>query len=154
MELRKLTQAVDSRYATDYELAQIEQFSSSFKTRVNLYHKLAQAEGLILMELYKQLHQSHPTLFIFNNQDVSQKCRYEVQVTFQYAVQSILWGESWLQENFLLWFQTIIRSLKLQPTCEVVYSRLEALLQGTLPPTESAIICPIICTIRKSLTEP
>lgn len=154
IELRKWSRQIDSRYATDQELAQIEALSTSLTARLALYSKLARAEEQILNELYRRIALSHPNLFMLNNKNVVEQCKHEVRYTFHHAVQALLLGEEWLQEELLLWFQTIIRSLRLQYVCEVVYATLENLLRTTLPIAESQMICPIIQTVRRSLTQP
>lgn len=117
-----------------------------------VYNKLKNAEEQVLTELYRQLNHAYPNLFVFNGKDVSQKCKEEVRYTFRQGVQAILLGDEWLQTNFLLWLQTIIQSLKLQLVCQVIYQTLENLLRASLPEAESQIICPIIHTIKESLT--
>lgn len=153
VEFDKLANKVGSRYATDEELKVFEQFSSSAASRLALYHKMARAETQILAALYAQIATSHPRLFILNQRDVSEQCKREVQYTFRYAVFSLILGEAWLQENLLAWLQTVIRSLKLQPICDVVYRTLEKLLEANLSPAEGQLICPIIRTVRESLTQ-
>ncbi|WP_088892958.1 hypothetical protein [Leptolyngbya ohadii] len=145
---------IDDRYANDQELTELEQVSQHMVERLRLYQKLSQGEEQILAELYKRLSTTHSQLFILNGKDVSAQCRNEVQYTLHQAIQSLLLGEDWLQESFLLWMQTIIRSLKLQSVCNVVYSTLETLLQSALTPQESQIICPVIQQIKESLTQP
>ncbi len=154
IELRSFASQIDGRYATDQELAQIEAISTSLTARLALYSKLARAEEQILNELYRRISISHPNLFILNNKNVTEQCKYEVRYTLHHAVQALLLGEDWLQEDLLLWFQTIIRSLRLQSVCEVIYGTLENLLRTTLPVAESQMICPIIQTVRRSLTLP
>ncbi|HEY9700119.1 MAG TPA: hypothetical protein V6D10_22895 [Trichocoleus sp.] len=154
IELHKFAQKIDSRYATDQELTQIEAISTSFAARLALYSKLARAEEQILNELYRRIAISHPNLFILNNKNVVEQCKNEVRYTFHHAIQALLLGEDWLQEDLLLWFQTIIRSLRLQPVCKVIYTTLENLLSTTLPSAESQMICPIIQTVKQSLTQP
>lgn len=145
---------IDDRYATDQELTELEQVSQHMIDRLRLYQKLSQGEEQILGELYKRLSTTHAQIFILNGKDVSAQCQREVQYTLHQAIQSLLLGEDWLQESFLLWMQSIIRSLKLQPVCNVVYSTLEILLQSALSPQESQIFCPIIRQIKDSLTQP
>lgn len=153
LELKKFADQMDARYASDEELKLFETLSSCAPSRIALYSKLAQAEEQILAVLYRQLETTHPQVFVINQRDVSLQCKQEVQYTFRQAVYSILLGEEWLMENFLSWMQTIVRSLKLQQPCGVVYQTLERLLQVNLPLAESQIICPIIRTIRESLTQ-
>lgn len=152
VDFYELARETDTGYLSNEELMPFEAFSHSFPTRVAVYNKLMNAEEKILTELYRQINYAYPNLFVFNGQDVSAKCREEVRFTLRQAIQAILLGEEWLQTNFLLWFQTIIQSLKLQLVCEIVYQTLENLLGASLPEAESRIICPIIHMVRKSLT--
>ncbi|MBD1852138.1 hypothetical protein [Leptolyngbya sp. FACHB-711] len=145
---------IDGRYATDQELVELEQLSQMTIDRFQLYSKLAQAEERILNELYQRVSASHPQIFQMEGRDVSVQCRHDVRYTFHHAVQSMLLGEAWLQEDLLIWFQTITRSRKIQPRCEVVYSALENLLRSALPPKESQLICPIIRKIKETLIQP
>jgi hypothetical protein len=145
---------IDGRYASDQELTELEQLSQLTADRFQLYSKLAQAEERILNELFQRVAAIQPQVLIVDGRDVSAHCRSDVQNTLHYAIQSLLLGETWLQEEFLLWFQGIIRSLKLQPVCQIVYSTLESLLRSALPFKESQLICPIISRIRESLTQP
>lgn len=152
VDIYELARETDTNYLANEELTKFEEFSHSFATRIAVYNKLKNAEGQILTELYRQVNYTYPNWFVFNGKDVSTRCKEEVQFAFRYAVQAILLGEEWLQTNFLLWFQTIIQSLKLQLVCEVIYQTLENLLKASLPEAEGKIICPIIHTVRKSLT--
>ncbi|WP_179228585.1 hypothetical protein [Leptolyngbya ohadii] len=145
---------IDNRYATDQELQELEQISQELTDRLRLYQKLLQAEEQILAELYKRVLAIDPHLFLLDGRNVASQCQRDVRHTFHQSIQSMLLGETWLQDNLLLWFQSVIRSFKIQPRCELVYSTLETLLQAALPPQESQIICPIIRRVKECLTQP
>lgn len=152
VDLYELAREADTNYLANEKLTALEDFSRSFTTRMVVYNKLKNAEEQILVELYRQVKSVYPTLLVINGKDVSAQCKEEIRFTFRQAVQAILLGEQWLRTNFLLWFQTIIQSLKLQLVCEVIYQTLENLLRASLPEAEGKIICPIIQTVRESLT--
>jgi hypothetical protein len=145
---------IDGRYATEQELQELELVFQELTDRLRLYQKLLQAEDQILTELYKRVLAIDPHLFLLDGRNVSAQCQRDVRYTFHQSVQSMLLGETWLQDNLLLWFQSVIRSFKIQPRCELVYSTLERLLQSSLPPQESQFICPIIRRVKESLTQP
>ena len=148
-QLHTLVREVDGRYATDTELLFLQNYLHTARLRFSAYQKIQQAEKNIIQQVKKKLLAIDPQLLQRGKVDLSAKWQRDTVRGLRFCVHALLVGdEGGLEENFLLWFQSVMRSFKAQPSCKLTYKVLQDVVRQYLTPQEAELFCPILAQAR------
>lgn len=151
-QLKHLSFEADGRYATDQELQFVNDYAQSFNLRLQTYQKLQTIESALVQQVYDKL-KSHKALpLYFAGDDVSHKWKQDTIRVLRYSAIAMLMNDpETLQERFLLWFQTIMRSFGVQQNCDITYGIMQEIVKEHLTPTQANLFCPILEINRRYL---
>lgn len=151
-QLNSLSLEVEGRYATDAELQFIVDFVESFPQRLQTYQNLQQAEAAILQQTYARVRSIDPRLLVSGVEDLTPKWKRDTVRTLRYTAAAVLLNDpETLQEQFLLWFQTIMRAFGAQRSCDVTYGAMQEAVKQQLPTQQANLVCPLLELNRRAL---
>lgn len=144
-QLQTLVREVDGRYATDSELLFLQNYLHTARLRFSAYQKIQKAEKNIIQQVKTKLMTIDPQLLRRGKVDLSTKWQRDTVKGLRFCAHAFLTGdEEGLEENFLLWFQSVMRSFKAQPSCNITYKVLQDVVRQYLTPQEAELFCPIL----------
>jgi Phycobilisome protein len=150
--LYKLTHETDGRYATDDELAFIDQYARSFSLRVQTYQRLQATESAILQQVQAKMQALDPGLFRAGNSDVTLKWKRDTIRVLRYsAIAMLLDDPDTLRERFLFWFRTVMKAFGAERSCNMTYTVMQEVVKQNLTPTQANLFCPILEINRQIL---
>jgi Phycobilisome protein len=150
-QLNTLMLEADGRYATDAELMFLQNYLKTARLRFSAYQKLQAAEPRILEQMIVKLKAVDPTFLQLGpgNSDSTVKSHRDGQYFFRYATQALLVDDTEaIQEQLLLWLQTIKHAFKHERCTRASYSILEELVQQYLSADEAKLMAPIFESAR------
>ncbi|MDX2216128.1 MAG: hypothetical protein SFY66_22880 [Oculatellaceae cyanobacterium bins.114] len=153
-QINRLSVQIDGRYADDAELQFISDYIQAFPTRLQTYIKLQAAEATIVQQVYDKMRLLNPNLFTPENADLSNKWKRDTIRTLRYSAAAMLVDDpEILQERFLSWFQTIMRSFGAQQSCNMTYEIMQDVVKQHLTTTQANLFCPILVLNQRYLGE-
>ncbi|MEM8611348.1 MAG: phycobilisome protein [Cyanobacteria bacterium P01_H01_bin.105] len=148
-QLQILVREVDGRYATDTELMFLQDYLKTARLRFSAYQKLQKAEKDIIQQVKHKLKIADPHLLVRGKVDLSVKWHRDTVRVLRYCAHALLVSdEEGLEETFLLWFQSIMRSFKAQHSCDITYKVMQDVVRQHLTPQEAELFCPILAQAR------
>lgn len=151
-QIEALVREVDGRYATDAELIFLQNYLQTARLRFSTYQKMQKAEPEIIRQVKQKLKATNPQLLRRGKVDLSPKWQRDTVRVFRHCVHALLVAdEQGLEENFLLWFQSVMRSFKAQKSCDVTYKVMQDVVRQYLTPQEAELFCPILGQARRLL---
>ncbi|HEY9647052.1 MAG TPA: hypothetical protein V6C88_11810 [Chroococcidiopsis sp.] len=151
-QFQRLELKTDGRYATDSELQFLEDCIQTYDLRVQTYHTLKTAEMLIVQEVLAKVKAIDANLLRHENNDVTNKWKSDTLRVLRYSAIAMLVNDpDTLQERFLLWFQTIMRSFNAQRSCDITYEVMQQVVKRHLTPEQAGLFCPILELNRQCL---
>ncbi len=151
-KLKNLVSEVDGRYATDGELMFLKGYLETAHLRFSAYQKIQAAESKIVQQVKQQIKSTEPQLLRSGPADLSGKWQRDTLRGLRYCAHAMLVADSdGLEENFLLWFQAVMRAFKAQPSCDATYRILQSVVRQYLTPEEAGLFCPILEQARTTL---
>ncbi len=151
-QLQTLVREVDGRYATDTELMFLQDYLKTARLRFSAYQKIQKAEQEIIQQVKKKLKAADPQLLRRGKVDLSAKWQRDTVKGLRYCAHALLVAdEEGLEERFLIWFQSIIRSFKAQRSCDTTYKVMQDVARQYLTPEEAELFCPILAQARAML---
>jgi len=152
-QLEHLSREVDGRYASDAELTFAIDYVRSFTLRVQTYQKLQELESTIIQQTYAKMQAIDPTIFAGTNPvEINRKCVHDMSCGLRAIAMAVLLNDpDFLQEQFLQWLQTIMRSLGKAHTCDVMYSTLQDVVKQHLTQPQANLVCPLLELSRRTL---
>lgn len=147
-----LSLQADGRYADDAELQFISDYTQSFHLRLQTYEKLQASESQIVQQVYDKIRVLNPHLFRLGNDDLSNKWKRDTIRTLRYSAAAMLVNDpATLEERFLSWFQTIMRSFGAQRSCDLTYQVMQEVVKQHLTVTQANLFCPILALNQRYL---
>ncbi|MBX2862140.1 MAG: phycobilisome protein [Leptolyngbyaceae cyanobacterium MAG.088] len=151
-QLQTLVREVDGRYATDAELMFLQNYLKTARLRFSAYQKIQKAEKDIIQQVKSKIKATEPQLLRHGKVDLSVKWQRDAVRGLRYCAHALLVAdEAGLEEGFLLWFQSIMRSFKAQPSCNITYKVMQDVVRQHLTPQEAELFCPILSQARRLL---
>jgi Phycobilisome protein len=151
-QFNRLSIQADGRYANDVELEFISNYTQSFTLRLQTYEKLQASESQIIQQVYDKMQGRDPNLFRLGNEDFSSKWKRDTLRTLRYSAAAMLLNDpDTLQERFLSWFQTIMRSFGAQQSCNATYEIMQDVIKQHLTSTQASLFCPILALNQQYL---
>ncbi|NJP12197.1 MAG: phycobilisome protein [Leptolyngbyaceae cyanobacterium RU_5_1] len=151
-QLRKLSYETDGRYATDEELAFVDDYARSFYLRVQTYQRLQAVEAVIVRQVQAKLRSLNPTLFRNSDADLAAKWKRDTIRVLRYsAIVMLLNDPNTLRERLLFWFRTVMRAFGAERSCNLTYAVMQEVVKQHLTPTQAQIFCPILELNRQIL---
>ncbi|QYO64259.1 phycobilisome protein [Leptolyngbya sp. 7M] len=152
-QLERLSRELDGRYASDAELAFVIDYVRSFNLRVQTYQKLQELESTIVQQACVKMRAIDPGVFVGKNQeDLTRKCVRDLVYGLRATALAVLLNDpDALQEELLLWLQTIMRSLGKSHVCDIMYSALQDVIKQHLTPPQANLVCPLLESNRRIL---
>lgn len=147
-----LSSLADGRYATDAELQFITNYVESFELRVQTYLRLQELESVLVQQTYIKMRSIDPSLFSYNNTDISAKWRQDTIRVLRYVAVTVLIDDAKvLRERFLFWFCTVMKAFNAQRSCNMTYQVLQAIVKQHLTASQANLVCPILELTRCTL---
>lgn len=152
-QLEHLSREVDGRYASDAELAFAIDYVRSYNLRVQTYQKLQELESTIVQQTYVKMRAMDPSIFTSSNgEDITRRCASDMLAGLRAAAMAVLLNDpDALQDQLLLWFQTIVRAIDKVHACNVEYTALQEVIKQNLTPPQANLVCPILEIHRRML---
>ncbi|MEM7063091.1 MAG: phycobilisome protein [Cyanobacteria bacterium P01_B01_bin.77] len=151
-QIQTLVREVDGRYATDAELIFLQNYLKTARSRFSAYQKIQKAEVEIIQQVKQKLKAMDPQLLRRGKVDLSAKWQRDAVRGLRYCTHALLVAdEEGLEESFLLWFQSIMRSFKAQHSCDITYKVMQDIVRQYLTPQEAELFCPILAQARRLL---
>ncbi|MEA5463122.1 phycobilisome protein [Leptothoe sp. PORK10 BA2] len=148
-QLQTLVREVDGRYATDTELLFLQNYLQTARLRFSAYQKIQKAEKEIIQQVKQKLKATHPQFLQRGKVDFSAKWQRDTIRGLRFCAHALLVAdEEGLKEHFLLWFQSVMRSFKAQPSCDMTYKIIQDIVRQYLTPQEAELFCPILAQAR------
>ena len=143
---------VDGRYATDSELQFAGHYFESFQLRLSAYRKLQLAEMQIVQRVQNRVFQLDPHS-AYNQPVSATTCQRDMLFVLRYSAIALLLDDTrLLEENVLLWLQTILRCFKdHQKRADLSYQVMQDVVREFLTPIEADLFCPILELDRRFL---
>jgi hypothetical protein len=150
--LYSLHAQIDGRYAADTELQFAHQYCELFRLRLSAYQKLQRSEAQIVQQVQSKVLQLDPNS-AYNLPAIAASCQRDMQFVLRYSAIALLLDDTrLLEENVLLWLQTILRSFKEhQKRADLTYQVMQEVVQEFLTPAEASLFCPILELDRRHL---
>lgn len=143
--LARLSVEADGRYASSQELQCLKDYIQSLDLRVSAYKKIQAAEAEIINSVEAKMQATNPNLFRKGNRDVSHICKRDRIDVLRYSATALLSNDlDRLQQNFLLWYQTIIRAFQDGRAAGVSYQIMQEVVKKYLTSEEAALLSPIL----------
>lgn len=151
-QIQTLVREVDGRYATDTELLFLQNYLHTARLRFSAYQKIQKAEVDIIKQVKQKLHAVDSQILRRGKVDLTAKWQRDTVRVLRYCAHALLVAdEQGLEEHFLLWFQSIMRSFKAQHSCDVTYKVMQDVVRQYLTPQEAELFCPILAQARRLL---
>lgn len=152
-QLERLSREVDGRYASDAELAFAIDYVRSFNLRVQTYQKLQELESTIVQQTYAKMRAIDPTVFTGKNrEDLTRRCASDMLAVLRATAMAVLLNDpDALQEELLLWFQTIVRAINHERVCNLEFTVLQEVVKQHLTPPQANLVCPLLELSRRML---
>ena len=151
-QIQRLTLETEGRYATDEELGFLADYTRSFNLRVQTYQKIQECEAAIVQQVQTKMRATDPTLFRSGNEDITAKWKRDTLRVLRYAAAAMLIDDpETLREQFLFWFQTIMRAFSAQRSCNVTYTVMQEVVKQHLIPQQANLFLPILEVTRRML---
>jgi len=151
-QLQRLSLVTDGRYATDAELQFVQDYVKSYALRVETYQALQTSEAAIVQQVYAKMMARNPALLRSGASDLTAKWKRDTMRVLRYSSVAMLLNDpDTFQEQFLLWFQTIMRAFSAQKSCDATYEAMQEVVKQTLTPIQASLVCPILELNRRSL---
>ena len=148
-QLQTLVREVDGRYATDAELMFLQTYLQTARPRFSTYQKIQKAEKAIIQQVRQKLIAIDPQLLHRGKVDLSGKWQRDTIRGLRFCAHALLVAdEDGLEENFLLWFQSVMRAFKAQQSCKQTYKVMQDVVRQYLTPQEAELFCPILAQAR------
>ena len=149
---KDLADQAEGRYATDAELQFIVDYVNSYQLRLKTYQKVQKIEKNLVNEVQAQITQQSPTLLQQNNKDLTAKWKQDTLRVLKRSAIALLLDDAELhQEQFLCWFQTIMRAFEAQKSCDITYVLMQEIAQRHFSKEEVALLGPILKLNRAAL---
>lgn len=144
-QLSRLSLEADGRYASSQELQPLKDYIQSLDMRVSAYKKIQAAEAEIINSVEAKMQATNPNLFRKGNRDVTKVCKRDRIDVLRYSMAALLSNDlDRLQQNFLLWYQTIIRAHQDGKAAGVSYQIMQEVVKQYLTSEEAALLSPIL----------
>ncbi|MCU0566969.1 MAG: phycobilisome protein [Oculatellaceae cyanobacterium Prado106] len=145
-QLENLSREVDGRYASDAELQFLEDYMRSFHLRMQTYQKLQELEVTMVQQAYVKMRSADASIFAGNNrEETNRKCQRDMVGSLRATALTVLLDDPDAhQERFLLWLQSMMRSLGKEQTCNQLYTAYQELAKQHLSPAQAELVCPIL----------
>jgi hypothetical protein len=151
-QLTTLSLETDGRYATDEELAFLDDYARSFYLRVQTYQRLQASEAVIVQQVQAKLQSLDPSLFRSAKGDMTVKWKRDTIRVLRYsAIAMLLNDPDTLRERFLFWFRTIMKAFSAERSCNMTYTVMQEVVKQNLTPTQANLFCPILEVNRQIL---
>jgi len=151
-QMQRLSLEVEGRYATDEELRFIPEFLKTYELRLQTYQKLQDIEPIVIKHVYEIMRSQNQSLFNYGDTDITTKWKRDTLRTWRYSAAALLLDDTeTLREQFLLWFQTVMRAFGAQNSCDITYTTMKAVVQKHLTAPQMALLTPILDLNRRLL---
>lgn len=144
-KLQQLGINSDGRYASDDELQFMDTYINSFDARVNAYHRIKLVETEIVEAVFAKIQTSRPQLLTLKGEDMKSKWKQDTLRVLRHSAMTVLLDDpEQLRQQFLYWFQTIMRAFGAQEACNFTYLVMQDVVRQILPKDIADLLCPIL----------
>ncbi len=139
----------DGRYLEDLELKPLDDYLTSFTTRLQVYSLLQEKGEAIVLQALRQLAQSDRAIV----QEFGEVCKRDLSYGLRTIALAILRDdEAGFREQFVLWMQNIMRSLHKEHLSARAYKILQLVVQEHLPAAGATLVNRYLDLVIEALT--
>ncbi len=151
--LEKMIEQADGKYLGSKDVQVLLDYAQSVQLRIETYQAIKEQEpqiiALALEKIY--LHPDYMNRYINNE---GGKCLRDMTTTLRYCSTSMLLNDrQFLQEEYLIWLETIIRSLKHKHLTLVSLESLSNTLADKLPQEQYQLMVPFLNLVCDAFRE-
>jgi hypothetical protein len=144
-KLQQLGIDADGRYASDQELQFMDQYISSFDSRVIAYGRIKEVEKEIVERVMSKLKTAHPSVLFPKGEDMQAKWKQDTLRVLRHSAMTVLLDDTELLcQQFLYWFKTIMKAFGAQEACNITYLVMQDVVRDLLPQSIADLLCPIL----------
>jgi hypothetical protein len=144
-KLQQLGSSSDGRFASDDELQFMDTYISSFEKRVDAYRRIKAVEKEIVESVLTKMKTSYPNLLLPKGEDMQNKWKQDTFRVLRHSAMTVLLDDpEQMRQQFLYWFQTIMKAFNAQEACNVTYVLMQDVVREILPKDVSDLLCPVL----------
>lgn len=142
--LEKMIEQADGKYLGSKDVQVLLDYAQSVELRIETYQAIKAQEPQIVMLALEKVY-AHPDYMNRYLNTEGGKCSRDMTSTLRYCTTSMLLNDKqFLQEEYLIWLETIIRSLKHKHLTLVSLESLSNTLADKLPEEQYQLMVPFL----------
>jgi hypothetical protein len=145
--LEKMIEQADGKYIGSKDVQVLLDYAQSVQLRIEAYQAIKEQEAELFEMVLQKVH-AHPVYISRYVNTESGKCLRDMTATLRYCSTAMLLNdEQFLREEYLIWLETIVRSLKHKDLTLAAMEALSEALAERLPPDQYKLMTPFMNTI-------
>jgi Phycobilisome protein len=142
--LEKMIEQGDGKYLGSKDVQVLLDYAQSVQQRIETYQSIQQKEGELLALAMEKVH-AHPLYMNHYIHIENGRCLRDMTSTLRYCTTAMLLNdEQLLREEYLIWMETIMRSLKTKPLSFVSVEGMREALAEKLSQAQYKLMAPFI----------
>ena len=145
--LEKMIEQADGKYLGRKDVQVLLDYAQSVQLRIETYQAIKEQEAELMAMVLEKVH-AHPVYINRYINTENGKCLRDMTATLRYCSTAMLLNdEQFLREGYLIWLETIIRSLKHKDLTLASMEALSEALAERLPQDQYKLMAPFMNTI-------
>jgi hypothetical protein len=145
--LDKMIEQADGKYLGSKDVQVLLDYAQSVQLRIEAYQAIKAQEAELMTMVLEKVH-VHPVYLNRYANTENGKCLRDMTATLRYCSTAMLLDdEQFLREGYLIWLETIIRSLKHKDLTLASMESLSEALAERLPQEQYKLMAPLLNTI-------
>ncbi len=145
--LEKMIEQADGKYLGSKDVQVLLDYAQSVELRIETYQAIKEQEAELVAMVLEKVH-AHPVYLDRYINTENGKCLRDLTGSIRYATTAMLLNdEQFLREEYLIWLETIIRSLKHKDLTLASMEALSGALAERLPQAQYKLMAPFLTTL-------
>jgi Phycobilisome protein len=151
--LDKMIEQADGKYLGSKDVQVLLDYAQSVQLRIETYQAIKKQETELIAMVLEKVH-VHPVYLSRYINTENGKCLRDMTGSLRYCSTAMLLNdEQFLREEYLIWLETIIRSLKHKDLTLASMEALSAALAERLPQAQYKLMAPFLNTLCNAFRE-
>jgi hypothetical protein len=151
--LEKMIEQADGKYLGSKDVQVLLDYAQSVQLRIETYQAIKSQEAELVAMVLEKVH-AHPVYIDRYMHTENGKCLRDLTGSLRYSTTAMLLNdEQFLREEYLIWLETIIRSLKHKDLTLASMEALSAALAERLPQAQYKLMAPFLNTLCDAFRE-
>lgn len=145
--LEKMIEQGDGKYVGSKDVQVLLDYAQSVQLRIEAYQAIKEQEAELFEMVLERVH-AHPVYINRYIKTENGTCLRDMTATLRYCSTAMLLNdEQFLREEYLIWLETIVRSLKHKDLTLAAMEALSEALAKRLPQDQYKLMAPFMNTI-------